>query len=127
MTTQEAFSSQKAHMHRNWAVLLLGWICVALGVVIAGGGIWLLMLGGSWYYAIAGLGLVATGALLIAHRSEAVWLYLAVWLGTVLWAWWEVGADWWAEVPRLAAPTLILVFVLLCIPALSRRSSTQNK
>ena len=91
------------------------------GLVIMSGGIWLMVLGGSWYYALAGLGLIGTGALLIRHRMEAVWLYLVVWLGTMGWAWWEVGANWWAELPRMFAPTLILVFVLICIPALSRR------
>ena len=38
-------------------------------------------------------------------------------------AWWEVGSDWWAQVPRMVAPTLILVLVLLCIPALRRHPS----
>jgi quinoprotein glucose dehydrogenase len=101
--------------------MILGWICTIFGLVILAGGIWLMALGGSWYYALAGLGLIGTGGLLIRHRMEAVWLYLVVWLGTIGWAWWEVGADWWAELPRMLAPTLILVFVLVCIPALSRR------
>ncbi len=48
-------------------------------------------------------------------------VYLAIWVGTLVWAWWEVGADWWAQLPRVFAPTLLLVLVLICIPALSRR------
>ena len=106
-----------------WGVKLLGWISVLLGAVILAGGVWLILLGGSWYYGLAGLGLLVTGILLNRYMMEAVWTYLAVWIGTVAWAWWEVGADWWAQVPRLVAPTLILILLLLCIPALSRHAS----
>ncbi|MBV7410728.1 glucose dehydrogenase [Maritimibacter sp. DP1N21-5] len=105
-----------------WGVRLLGWICVAFGAVILAGGVWLISLGGSWYYGLAGLGLLVTGILLNRHMIGAVWLYLLVWVGTLVWAFWEVGTDWWAQVPRLVAPTLILLLVLLCIPALRRHS-----
>lgn len=107
-----------------WGVKLLGWINILFGLAILGLGIWLILLGGSWYYGLAGLGLLATGIMLNYYMMAAVWLYLVVWLGTVGWAWWEVGADWWAQVPRLVAPTIILILVLLCIPALARRRTT---
>ncbi|GGE46747.1 hypothetical protein GCM10011360_37490 [Primorskyibacter flagellatus] len=106
-----------------WGVKILGWVNVLLGAVIFIGGVWLIALGGSWYYGLAGLGLLVTGILLNRYMIEAIWAYLIVWLGTLAWAWWEVGADWWAQVPRLVAPTLILVLVLLCIPALRRHPS----
>lgn len=98
-----------------------GVVCLLLGLVLLAGGVWLIALGGSWYYGLAGLGLVLVGILLFQRSFAAVWLYLAVWLGTVVWAFWEVGTDWWAQMPRLVGPTLILVLVLLCIPALRRR------
>jgi len=106
--------------NRNWAVTALAGICVLLGLVILAGGVWLITLGGSWYYGLAGAGLLLTGILLAMQRIEALWLYLAVYVGTVAWAFWEVGTDWWAQVPRLVAPTLILVLILLALPALSR-------
>ncbi len=106
--------------HRNAWVMALGWICILLGAVILALGVWLIVLGGSWYYGLAGLGLIVTGVLLNRHSMAAVWIFVVTWLGTAAWAWWEVGADWWAQVPRMAAPTLILVLVLLCIPALAR-------
>ncbi|MWD27948.1 glucose dehydrogenase [Aquicoccus sp. SCR17] len=102
------------------AASILGWLCILLGLVLLVGGIWLISLGGSWYYALAGLGLGLTGLLLNWRNMAAVWVYLLTWLGTLGWAWWEVGPDWWAQVPRLVAPTVILVFVLLCIPVLRR-------
>ena len=103
-----------------WGVKILGWLNVLLGLVIFAGGMWLILLGGSWYYGLAGLGVLLTGLMLNRYMLEAVWVYCAVWFGTAMWAWWEVGNDWWAQVPRLVAPTLILILVLLCIPALAR-------
>lgn len=105
---------------RNWAVILMAILCVLFGLVLLAGGVWLLALGGSAYYALAGAGLVATGVLLHLGRMAAVWVYLAVWIGTVIWAFWEVGTDWWAQVPRLVAPTIFLILILLLIPVLSR-------
>ena len=102
------------------AVRILGWVCVLFGLALLAGGVWLIVLGGSWYYGLAGLGLVVTGVLLDRGSMSGVMVYLAVWAGTVLWAFWEVGTDWWAQVPRLVAPTLILILVLICIPALRR-------
>lgn len=121
MTHHNTISQRAPVSGAPWGVKLLGWVCTLLGLVIFTGGVWLILLGGSWYYGLAGLGLTVTGLLLNYARIEAVWLFLAVWIGTAAWAWWEVGADWWAQVPRLVAPSLILVLVLLCLPALSRR------
>ncbi|MDH2328797.1 hypothetical protein QCN27_18265 [Cereibacter sp. SYSU M97828] len=48
--------------------------------------------------------------------------YLGVWALTVVWAFfWEVGFDWWDQVPRLVAPTVVLVLILIVKPALSRK------
>lgn len=117
MATQVASAGTQG---RNWSVMLLAAVCLVFGAVILLGGVWLILLGGSWYYGLAGAALIATGILLFMHRIEAVWLYLLTWAATVAWAFWEVGTDWWAQVPRLVAPTLILVLVLLCLPALRR-------
>lgn len=103
-----------------WGVRLLAWICILFGLIIGGGGAYLLILGGSWYYAVAGVGLIATGFLLVRGSMLAVWLYLAVWVLTAVWAWGEVGADVWGQVPRLLSPTVILLLILACIPALRR-------
>jgi quinoprotein glucose dehydrogenase len=70
------------------------------GLALAVGGAWLIVLGGSWYYLVAGLAMTATAALLVAHRREALWLYAAVVLGTLAWALSEVGLDWWGLAPR---------------------------
>ncbi|QDZ10680.1 PQQ-binding-like beta-propeller repeat protein [Devosia ginsengisoli] len=103
-----------------WAVVVLAAIMVIFGLPILLGGIWLIALGGSWYYALAGLGLLISAWFLFRHSMLGVWLYLVTFMGTLAWALWEVGFDGWAQVPRLVAPTVILVLVLATIPALYR-------
>lgn len=99
-------------------ITLLAWLLMLLGLVLLAGGIWLIQLGGSWYYAIAGLGLLLSGFSLTRRLMAAVFVYCAVWFGTVIWAFYEVGFDWWGHVPRLVAPTVLLIAILLTLPAL---------
>ncbi|MBF9034317.1 glucose dehydrogenase [Rhodobacterales bacterium HKCCE2091] len=123
MVAAPASPAETAHSHGtrpNWAIIVLGCVLILMGLVITAGGVWLIALGGSWYYAPAGIGLLVTGLLLFRGRRAAVPLYLLVWLATLAWAFWEVGTDWWAQVPRLVAPTVVLLLVLLCLPGLTR-------
>lgn len=123
MRTNARVSSTTAapRSSRRWATVALGVLLLLFGVPILAGGLWLIALGGSWYYALAGLGLIGTATLLFRRAMAAVWIYLATYVGTVIWAVWEVGLDGWAQVPRLVAPTVILILVLLTIPMLRRR------
>src|SRR5947209_20577390 len=93
---------------------------IVLGLVIGAGGVWLIVLGGSWYYLFAGAGLVASGLLLLQQRAAAVWVYLATWLATLIWSYWEVGFNGWALVPRDVGPTLILPYFALAVLRLKR-------
>ncbi|HEY9566619.1 MAG TPA: hypothetical protein VIR38_00905, partial [Thalassobaculum sp.] len=77
-------------MHIVTAVILL-----ALALALVGGGAWLIALGGSWYYLVAGLAFAATGLLLLRGRPQARLVYALLLLGTLAWALWEVGPDWW--------------------------------
>jgi quinoprotein glucose dehydrogenase len=101
--------------------MVLALIMVLFGLPIMAGGIWLLSLGGSFYYAIAGFGLLASAFFLFRHSIAGVWIYLATFAFTLVWAIWESGLNDWAQVPRLVAPTIILALVLLTIPALRGR------
>lgn len=92
----------------------------ALGAVLGAGGVWLFALGGSWYYAVAGTGLVVCAGLLMRHRMAGVWLYVAIFAATVVWALWERGLNGWAQVPRLLGPAILLVAILLAVPVLRR-------
>ena len=103
----------------DWAVMALGVLFGLIGVVLTIGGGWLIAVGGSWYYLLAGLGLIATGALLFVRRMEAFWLYLLIFVLTVIWALFEVGLNGWALVPRVFAPFVLLLLVIASIPVLA--------
>ena len=77
-----------------------GAIYCLIGLALAAGGVQLAALGGSLYYVLAGLGIIATGALLIARKRSALWVYAAVLIGTLLWAIAEIGFDWWPLAAR---------------------------
>ncbi|MEN3793530.1 hypothetical protein [Fulvimarina sp. MAC3] len=112
--------SSKGRSWGYWAVVVLAIVLVLFGLPIFGGGAYLIWLGGSWYYLFAGIGLLLTAWFLVKTSMSAVWVYVATWVGTLVWAFWEKGFDWWAQVPRLVAPTVILVLVLAAIPVLRR-------
>ena len=71
------------------------------GVYLLVGGIWLAKLGGSLYYIVAGLVMLATAWLLYRRRATALLLYAIFLLATTIWSLWEVGSDFWALTPRL--------------------------
>lgn len=102
----------------DWSALILGIIMIVVGAVLAAGGVWLIALGGSWYYLPAGIGLIGSGLLLAQRRAEGAWLYLLIFLLTLIWAWWEVGLNGWALVPRTVGPAMLLIGVIAIGPKL---------
>ena len=99
---------------------LLSLLLILLGAVIGGLGIWLLTLGGSWYYAIAGVAMLASGVLLWGNRRSAALLFAAIFIGTLLWTWWESGSTYWRWVPRLGLVTALAIVMALLAPTLQR-------
>jgi quinoprotein glucose dehydrogenase len=97
-------------------VLLVGGVLALIGLVLTIGGGWLAAIGGSIYYLLAGLGLMASGVLLIRCKSIGAWIYVGIWGLTIIWALWEVGLDGWALIPRVVGPSALLVLVLLILP-----------
>lgn len=97
-------------------LLVTGIIFIILGLVLAGGGIWLLTLGGSWYYIVAGIGMIVAGALVFKGRRAARSFLAFLLAATLVWSIIEVKFDWWQLLPRLdiwfaAAVWLLLPFV----------------
>ena len=88
----------------GWVVRALAVLLILIGLVLGVGGVRLLSLGGSFYYLLAGLGLIASGVLLWRLKLLGAWIYVGVFGLTVLWALWEVGLHGWALVPRVFAP-----------------------
>ncbi|WP_300759112.1 hypothetical protein, partial [Janthinobacterium sp.] len=52
-------------------LLITGVVFILLGLALAGGGAWLVYLGGSWYYVLAGIGLLIAGALVLKGSRSA--------------------------------------------------------
>ncbi|MDO9335629.1 MAG: membrane-bound PQQ-dependent dehydrogenase, glucose/quinate/shikimate family [Caulobacter sp.] len=96
--------------------LLLGAVLALIGLVLLVGGFTLIGLGGSPYYLVAGAGLLLSGGLIAMRRPLGVWIYVGVFAATLLWALWEVGLQGWPLVPRLVAPLILLIPVLLVFP-----------
>ncbi|KQT06268.1 glucose dehydrogenase [Rhizobium sp. Leaf391] len=100
-------------------LILTAIVFALIGLALGGGGLWLIVLGGSWYYLIAGLGFLLTAFLLFARRGAALTVYALLILGTLAWAIWEVGFDWWQLGPR--GGVTILLGLWLLIPAIRRQ------
>ncbi|TGP49293.1 glucose/quinate/shikimate family membrane-bound PQQ-dependent dehydrogenase [bacterium M00.F.Ca.ET.230.01.1.1] len=94
------------------AVTITSLVLFLIGLVLGGGGIWLAVLGGSWYYVIAGLVFLITGWLLLGRRSTSLWLYALFVLATLCWAVWEIGFDWWQLGPRGGVIVLVALWLL---------------
>lgn len=91
----------------GWVILLL----IALYSLV--GGVWLATLGGSWYYAVLGIVLLACAGLLWRNRETGLWLYALVLAATVVWGVWEAGTDFWALAPRYDILFLLGLWLLL--------------
>src|SRR5262249_41238574 len=64
------------------------------------------------FYAVAGLGTVITGALLLARVRAALWAFSAVLLGTFAWAVTDIGFDWWPLAARVDLTFLVALWLL---------------
>lgn len=100
---------------RIWAAIGGGLVAL-IGLALVGGGGWLAVLGGSAYYVLAGAGVLATGVLLVRREPVAGLVYAAVLLVTLAWGVWEAGLEFWPLLPRLFAPAILGLFVLLVTP-----------
>ena len=76
------------------------------------GGIKLVAVGGSFYYALAGVAIAVTGVLLWLRKPMASRLYGGLLIATLIWAFYEVGADAWALLPRVVFLAVIGLWFL---------------
>jgi quinoprotein glucose dehydrogenase len=75
-------------------------------------GLELVRIGGSPYYVIGGVAILAACGLIARRDWRGVWLYAAFLIGTIIWALWESGWDGWALAPRLGMPLAIGLWML---------------
>jgi quinoprotein glucose dehydrogenase len=127
MTRSSAQFTQPAESSSPSTLLVVIAVLLGLaGLALAVAGAWLIALGGSWYYLVAGLGLIASALLLKRGGGVGLLFYAAVVLLTLVWALWEVGFDWWPLAAR--GDVFFVVGLFLLTPwvarALARRDAT---
>ncbi|WP_034949896.1 PQQ-binding-like beta-propeller repeat protein, partial [Erwinia oleae] len=103
-----------------WCVVL-GILFLATGLFFVIGGVKLLMLGGSAYFAVAGVFILLSALQLFRRRSSAVTIFALVFIASVIWALQDAGVNFWPLVSRLMVPAGFLLLALLTLPALRRR------
>ena len=103
---------------RNHKTLLLAVWPFAVVVGLLGGVLlwWggeLALLGGSIYYVLSGVLLLASAVQLLRGKAWGAWLYGLFWVITLGWSVWESGSDFWALLARLGLPTGMGLWLLL--------------
>lgn len=95
-------------------------VLALIGVGLVVGGVWLISLGGSVYYAIVGIAYLAAAFLLLRNKHFGAHLVAAVAVLTIPWAIWEAGFEFWPLFARLMAPLALAGFALLFAPSLAK-------
>jgi len=104
----------------RWPVWLVAALLIVFGLPFVAGGGYLLSLGGSAYFLLAGVGLLASAALMLRGRASGAWLLALVVVATTAWAVVDVGFDFWALFSRLFAFGVVGVLAALAYPSLQR-------
>ncbi len=96
-----------------------------IGIALGYGGIKLALLGGSLYYIIIAAGFLLTAFLLFTRRAAALWVYALIILGTLGWAIYEVGFDWWPLGSR--GGIIVLLGLWLLLPPIRKALSPASR
>lgn len=108
-------SSIKNH-RASWPLRIFSIVSFLIGVYLAIGGLWLIIEGGSLYYAIAGVSLLVSSIFLYANKRLGVWIFTLLFLGTLGWTIWESGLSYWRWVPRMGVPVALAFVLALLLP-----------
>jgi len=90
-----------------WGARLLALLVAAVSVAMLYGGALLAVAGGSLFYLLTGIVLLAAAVLLWRGRRSGAWALVGLLVLTLLWALWESGLDAWALLPRLWLAALL--------------------
>ncbi|WP_025131243.1 glucose/quinate/shikimate family membrane-bound PQQ-dependent dehydrogenase [Pseudomonas sp. PH1b] len=103
----------------------LGILIALIGLGLAGGGGYLVSLGGSAYFLLMGLAMLVSGLLIARRNPRGAWLYGVALVLTALWAVWDAGLEYWPLVSRVLTFAVIGLVVALVYPTLMRASGAR--
>lgn len=106
----------------NYLMWLLGGLMGIIGLALAIGGVYLASLGGSFYFGLMGLAMLVAAVLVIKLKPAGAWLYALAFVLTLIWAWWDVGLDFWPLFSRLFMFGVLAFLVALAYPWLKMRA-----
>lgn len=98
---------------RLWSQRLVVLPLLIFGLALLIGGVILAVKGGSLYYLITGMAYIVSSLLLWRGDARGLWLSGAILVWTVAWSIWEVGFVGWPLAPRLIAPFVLAILLLL--------------
>ena len=121
----DAAARARASSSSSSTLLTITAVVIGLaGLGLGAAGAWLAVLGGSWYYLAAGLGLLLSAALLPRGGGAGLWAFALVVAFTLVWALWEVGFDWWPLAAR--GDVFFVIGVFLLTPWVARALLRRN-
>jgi membrane-bound PQQ-dependent dehydrogenase (glucose/quinate/shikimate family) len=97
-------------MHRPPRIFATIVLLVAIAFLYDG--LRLIVVGGSFYYALAGIALLASAILLWRGNNLGSHIYGALLAATLVWSLFEVGTDLWALAPRLGLLSVLGAWLL---------------
>ena len=105
---------------------VLGTLLAGTGLILALGGAWLVLLGGTLYYLVCGGALTISGVLLVRGNTLSFWIFTVAYGGTIIWAMAEAGLDFWPQLPRIG-PFLAMAMIMAwlwgrLVPSMRRAS-----
>jgi quinate dehydrogenase (quinone) len=106
----------------KWLLRGLGVLIALIGLGLAGGGGYLIALGGSAYFLLMGLAMLVSGLMIANCKPQGAWLYGLALILTSIWAVWDTGFEYWPLVSRVLTFAVIGVVVALIYPTLVRSS-----
>lgn len=96
----------------------LGFIGYRCFYIVGGGK--LVSLGGSWYFLVAGLFITLSAISIFRKKALGVWIFAAVFVGTVIWSLVDAGWEFWPLFSRLMFPAGLFAALLFTLPSIRR-------
>ena len=104
----------------RWPVWVAALGVLVFGLLFVAGGSYLATLGGSLYFLLAGLGMIAASVLMFKQRLWGAWLFAAVMVASIVWALLDAGWVFWPLISRLFALAVLSLVVALAYPSLRK-------